>query len=427
VSIVGRAGWVPPLLVGVCVGICAEVAAGILLYAGNGLMRSVSTVLVVEAAALSVGLWAAPAPGPDLVERLRRRWLMCLIAFLGAALFGTSWSVVREFGDTAVGQGMGLAILAALPLYAAGSVLGGMSEVARSDARGAQTGPGAAAMTGAALGFAATGFLLPRAPLPSSLLVACLIMLSFAGMLYGAVLGRRPVALIKAERSTSAGDASVEDRRTAGEKISRRVLFEGGHARREIVIGVDAVVPWEVVVARALLPGPDVPWRVLVAGGGASALPRAVLREHPTATVVVLERLEAIVEFGREHFDTELAVGDAERTSVRVGNLDDLVDEVMDSYDLVVVDSAALASLGGARSLSRRSRAKLVDLVGVAGTLAWGPRPGPDSAVADGWSQVVLVRDVLGAEQSVQLWSATTPALERLDGFEIRNGGPPQT
>ena len=46
-SIGGRAGWVPPLLVGVCVGICAEVAAGILLYAGNGLMRSVSTVLVV--------------------------------------------------------------------------------------------------------------------------------------------------------------------------------------------------------------------------------------------------------------------------------------------------------------------------------------------------------------------------------------------
>ena len=51
-----RAEWLPALLVGVACATAAEIAIGVLLYTGIGLMRSLSTVLVVEAAALAIGL-----------------------------------------------------------------------------------------------------------------------------------------------------------------------------------------------------------------------------------------------------------------------------------------------------------------------------------------------------------------------------------
>ncbi len=138
-----RAEWMPPLLVGAACATAAEVAIGVLLYAGTGLMRSLSTVLVVEASALAIGLWSAPGPGPDLVRRLRRRWLLCMVSFLAAAFYGTSWSVLQELGGTALGQGFGLAIMAALPLYTCGAVLGGMTTARLTDGRGPRAGPGA--------------------------------------------------------------------------------------------------------------------------------------------------------------------------------------------------------------------------------------------------------------------------------------------
>ena len=48
--------------------------------------------------------------------------------------------------------------------------------------------PGAAAALGAGLGFVLTGFLLPRAPIPASLIVACMVLLSAGGLVYGVVL-----------------------------------------------------------------------------------------------------------------------------------------------------------------------------------------------------------------------------------------------
>ena len=39
-----RLGWIPPLLVGASTAIAAEVALGMLLYAGPGLERSLTTV-----------------------------------------------------------------------------------------------------------------------------------------------------------------------------------------------------------------------------------------------------------------------------------------------------------------------------------------------------------------------------------------------
>jgi len=180
------APWAPPLLVGAAAAISAEVAIGMLLYASPGFMRSLTTLLAVQGGALAAGLYAAPAAGPDLVDRLRRRWLFCLAVFLVAASYGTLWSLIETLGQGRVGQGFGLALLAGLPLFACGTLLGGMSAMAAGDKTAAP------AALGAGLGFLATGALLPRAPIPASLLVGCLILLSGAGTIYAGMIGEGP-------------------------------------------------------------------------------------------------------------------------------------------------------------------------------------------------------------------------------------------
>ncbi|HUF74933.1 MAG TPA: hypothetical protein VMM35_01585, partial [Longimicrobiales bacterium] len=282
-----RLAWVAPLLVGASAAVAAEVATGILLYAGPGLMRSLTTVLAVEGAALAVGLWSIPSPaGPRLVDRLRRRWLFCLLAFMGAALFGTSWSVVQDLGGGPVGQGLGLAVLAALPLYACGLVLAGMSAVAADDPLGRLRGPGAAAALGAAVGFVLTGALLPRAPIPASLLVACLVLLSAGGMIYGIVLASRPVIHVRATRHSAGSDVRVEDRlRVSGREAGARYLLEGGHERRYASLSGNGTAPWDVVVARSLLERREAPVTILCLGGGASALPYTIVAERREVSV----------------------------------------------------------------------------------------------------------------------------------------------
>ncbi len=422
-----RAEWVPPLLVGVTCATAAEVAIGVLLYAGAGLMRSLSTVLVVEAAALAIGLWSAPGPGPDLVSRLRRRWLLCLVSFFAAAFYGTSWSVLRELGGTALGQGFGLAIMAALPLYTCGTVLGGMATAAMTDGRGPRAGPGAAAAMGAAIGFAVTGLMLPSSPVPSYLLIGCLALLSVGGMVYGVVPGSRLQVEVQANRSAAAFAVRVEDRRLSQNGLASRVLLEGEHVRRAIGLSDEsAVVPWDIAVGRGLMPPGEACWRVLVVGGGASSLPRMVVREHPRGSVDVLERVGAVVELGRDHFETGLSVGRTERSSVAVGNLDDLVEGLSGSYDLVVVDGAALEPLGGAEELSRRAKAALRQRVSARGVLVWGPDFDPDTEAVDGWSTVTLARSRAGGEEEVLLVAgpeAVLPATDLIEGFRALNGG----
>lgn len=180
--------WVPPLLVGASAAIVAEVAMAMLIYTGDGFVRSLTTVLAVEVVALGVGLWSAPAAHPELVDRLRRRWMVCMTAFAAATAFGVAWSLAPDIGGGAVGQAVGLTLLAAVPLFTCGTVLGGMGSVMRSAPPGTMREPGAAAALGAGLGFVLTGLLLPRAPLPASLIVACMILLSAGGLVYGVVL-----------------------------------------------------------------------------------------------------------------------------------------------------------------------------------------------------------------------------------------------
>ncbi len=418
-----RLVWAAPLLVGTSAAIAAEVAIGILLYAGPGLMRSLTTVLAVEGGALAVGLWQAPPSGAQIVERLRRRWLFCLAAFVGASFFGLSWSVVQDLGGGPAGQGLGLAVLAALPLYGCGLVLGGMAAVARDDSAGGLPGPGPAAALGAALGFVITGTLLPRAPIPASLLVVCLVLLSAGGMIYGAVLARRPVVHLRATRPGAGAEVRVEDRRGMPEAGAARYLLESGHVRRRELLDRSGTDPWDVAVARSLI-GDGGNRRVLMVGGGASALPSAITKEHPDVSVEVLERNPAVVELARDHFETGLDGDAGDRIRVRVGNLEDLVRESSGPFDLVVIDTSALEAIGGANGLSRAARSALVEALATDGALATGPVAlggWPLDAHPD-WRTTSLRRSDGGAETLSVLWRSTEP---HVPGFVSGNGGEP--
>lgn len=263
-----RLAWVPPFLVGASAAIAAEVAVSLLLYAGPGMVRSLTVILTICALALAGGLWSAPAPGPGSIDRLRRRWVLCLVAFTGAAVFSLVWSVPDVASEARWSQGLGLTLLAALPLFSCGSVLGGVASIASTAYGSARTG--AAAALGASAGFVATGLLLPRTPLPATLLLACLVLLSLGGMAFGSILANVSEVDVRAERESKTGPVRVEDRRSRGPEGTTRVMLEGSHERRRLRLGAEGTVPWDLAIARPLMPGPESPWKVLVVGGGAS-------------------------------------------------------------------------------------------------------------------------------------------------------------
>ena len=135
---------------------------------------------------------------------------------------------------------------------------------------------------------------------------------------------------------------------------------------------------------------------------------------------------------GREHFDTELAIGMAERVTIGVGNLEDLVQGVRGPYDAVLIDASALAPIGGVRGLSRVARVRLVEAVGESGVLVWGPMP-PEPGMpelVDGWTHVVFDRAVEGSDDEVVILTGRQRLAEvprSFEGFVTRNGGQPAT
>lgn len=369
-----RGRWLPPFVVGACLASAAELAVGLLVYAGPGFLRSVTTVLAVEAAALGVGLWNAPGPSLDLSDVMRRRWLTCLLSFLVATLFAAAWSIVGELAGSALGQGVGLAALAGLPLYAGGALLGGLSSM---EVRAERSGPapvGAYAAFGSVVGLLLTGAALTRVLTPSSLMLACIILLSAAGLVFSHVQDGVMRVQVKGRRPSLLGEVRVEERTlpVAGPPV--RALLEGSTLRRWTITEGGQVAPWDVEVFRALMPGPATSFRVLHVGGGASTLSRNGIREHPLVTFDVTERSPATVELARELLDASADPWDGGRVSLAVGNLEDLV-ELHGAYDLVCIDLASLDPVGGPTGLSSRTRAGLVGRVATGGTLVFGPLP----------------------------------------------------
>ena len=429
-----RFEWLPPFIMGACAAAAAEVAVVLLLYTGPGLMRSLTTVLTVEAGAFGLGLWTAPGPRPDLTEALRRRILLCLVAVLGATVVSAFWSFLRTVGGTAVGQGLGLAVMAALPLYAFGGVLGTLGSMGSGGQR--RHVVGASASFGGAVGLAATGILLPRLLTPASLLLFCIVLISSAGLVYSSVLERRLSIRVRARRPSAVGEVRIEDRHLPSKDLSARLLFEGNALRRWVPLTDGSVPTWDVALFRTLSGDAEGMLRVLLLGGGASPLPALAGREHPSVVVQVLERSGVVTEVAREHLETGLDAPLAGPVGLSVGNLDDLAAGLTGRFDLILVDTASFEAIGGVRELSQVARRSLFERLTLSGLVALGPvPPAPGTwSFPDGWATAEYVRksppEALdlgsrGSGEVVLVGSASGDlTTDLIDGFE-RRAGPP--
>jgi hypothetical protein len=191
-----RLVWVPSFVVGTAAATASAVAVALLLYSGEGMLRSLTLIIAVELVAFGVGLAAPPESGrwPAVVEALRRRWLAALLTFLAASVFTVVWTFGEGFSGDGRSQALGLAMLGGLPLYACGRLLAGISTAATAAINVGRSSPGAFASLGAALGVLITGSSgLSRLGAPSLLLVV-LVLLSGAALVQGSVLGDVHVA-----------------------------------------------------------------------------------------------------------------------------------------------------------------------------------------------------------------------------------------
>lgn len=201
-------GGAPAFVAGFAAGASGTVAVALLLYSGEGLLRSLTLIVAVELGAFGVGLGmnGLPREWGDAVESLRRRWLSALIAFLAAAGFALAWTFFAGFGALPMTQALGLALLAGLPLYAGGRLLRGISTV-RTMA--GVTGDGALASLGAAAGVLGTGMgALSGVGVPSFALFL-LVILSGTALLQGWVLKPLEERVAAAEESNAAAEESI--------------------------------------------------------------------------------------------------------------------------------------------------------------------------------------------------------------------------
>jgi hypothetical protein len=181
-----RLHWVPSFVTGAALATTATVAVALLLYSGEGMLKSLILIVAFELGALGLGLGiTVPTTRGEALVSLRRRWLSVLVAFLAASIFVLAWLFKAGFGARAGTQALGLALLAGLPLYMGGQLLVAIS--ADESGRGGG-GVGAFATLGACAGVLVTGLSgLGRVGVPS-LMFFMLMALSGAALVQGWLL-----------------------------------------------------------------------------------------------------------------------------------------------------------------------------------------------------------------------------------------------
>ena len=205
-------GWAPTFVAGFAAGATGTVAVALLLYSGEGLLRSLTLIVAIELGAFGLGLGMSGRPGEwsHAVESLRKRWLSALVAFLAAAGFVLAWVLFAGFGASPLTQALGLALLAGLPLYACGRLLRGISSVRMM---AGLTSDGALAALGAAAGVLVTGLgALSGVGVPSFVFFL-LVILSGTALLQGWVLTsiEESMGTLGAADSGGASDYSAPD------------------------------------------------------------------------------------------------------------------------------------------------------------------------------------------------------------------------
>ena len=180
-------------LIGGVMGVMGEMAAGLILYEGSGLLRATTVVLTTEAAAAGAGLlFATRVPADEISRHLRRHLHLTLVSLALAGILTSLWGYYGGLSEVwnGGGQAAALALLAALPLYMAGSVLGLVCRAGSRDAEGGTVAGGGPALLGAATGFLIYGlFLIPRLA-PPVLVLLCMAAVSGAALLVGSAVTR---------------------------------------------------------------------------------------------------------------------------------------------------------------------------------------------------------------------------------------------
>lgn len=237
----GRLAWMPAFLIGFVAATSAELAGGLLLYSDEGFLRALSLLLSVELGGLALGLWASrPGRRQDPFAAVRRRWLFCLVAYTAAAGFTAAWQMSDGLPSTFLNQGLGLALLGGLPLYAAGSVLGALGSLERRRGRrGPGDGPaserpgslGAVASLGGAMGVLATGLVLIPTIQPVSIFLLCVVLVSAAALLHGWILEGREPGAGEADAGEPGADSATGGDGTPGRAGSSPPPVRGGRER----------------------------------------------------------------------------------------------------------------------------------------------------------------------------------------------------
>ena len=138
-----------------CLATAAALTAGtaLLLYTGEGFLKTAGILLGISFGALAAGLWA----GDESSRSTRPRLIVLIAIFLIATVFAARWSVSDALRATSMGGGLAVLIVLALPAYAAGAAL---ASIARHHP---PRNVVVQCLAGAAVGCAlATVFLIPR-------------------------------------------------------------------------------------------------------------------------------------------------------------------------------------------------------------------------------------------------------------------------
>jgi len=354
---------VPPLLAGLAAAVALEISTGLLLYTDGGLLPALTLILTLEVGALGLGLLSAPLPvGEGAVEQIRRRWMFCLVSFALASAIGAGLSFSENLQGTALGQGIGLGFLGALPLFSLGALLGAMG---RPDdlGRTPSTWVGPPAVLGAALGFLLAGTVLLPNVAPHTLYLFCLVILSGGALLQGWVLDAR-VTVETLETLAAGGSAFRVERRALGSpRTEMKLLFQGDVVRGAEGPEGEPGRAWEAAVLDELVDSQHQPESFLCLGGGSGTLARILSKRFPHARVKVMEGTQELVTLARTHFcpwegwdQLELVLRDPL----------DAVREDAQPFSVVFLDCGALPGPAGISSLTD------ADWQGLRGTLAPG-------------------------------------------------------
>jgi hypothetical protein len=186
-SVATRFAWLPSAAVGAAGAAAAEMAVGLLLYARGGFLGALTLILCAEAAALAFGLWSAPQDSAPPWPGMRRAWFVLVLSLVLGAALAASWEALGGLSATWLTRGLGLACLAALPLYGTGAVLGA-SALTEGDPPAPVGSPAAA---GAVVGFALVGAGRSALMIAPLAYVGGIVLVSVAALLHGRMLEER--------------------------------------------------------------------------------------------------------------------------------------------------------------------------------------------------------------------------------------------